>query len=162
MPIYREIQSLPDCFISYTQSDDWFARLVHAELTRHGLDVFLAPISIRPGERWSPAVWSNLQASPWVILLASRASSASAHVQQECGAAMMAGKTIIPVVWEISPAELPGWLNTRQALDLRGATVGQIAERLAAIARPIQTDKAVGRLIGLGLIYAFLYGVLKD
>lgn len=153
---------MPDCFISYTQADDTFARHVYAELTRHGLDVFLAPISIRPGERWSPAVWLNLQTSPWVILLASRASAGSAHVQQEIGGAMMAGKNIIPVVWEISPAELPGWLGQYQALDLRGATVGQIAERLAEIARPIQSRKAVGTLIGAGLIYAFLREVMKD
>jgi hypothetical protein len=153
---------MPDCFISYTQTDDKFARLVHSELTRHGLDVFLAQISIKPGERWSPTVWSNLQASPWVILLASRASAASAYVQQEIGGAMMAGKDIVPVVWQMSPAELPGWLGQYQALDLRGATVGQIAERLAEIARPIQSRKAVGTLIGAGLIYAFLREVMKD
>lgn len=153
---------MPDCFISFTQADLRFAQAVYGELKQHGLDVFLAPISVRPGGWWSPTVLDNLRASPWVILLASRASCSSAYVQQECGAAIIAGKKIVPVVWDMSPAALPGWLDRYQALDLRGATIQQLAMRIAEIARSIHSDKAVGNLIGIGLIFAALHFLSKD
>lgn len=35
-----------------------------AHLRAHGLDVFLASVSLQPGERWSEATWVNLKPSP--------------------------------------------------------------------------------------------------
>lgn len=76
---------MPDCFISYTTKDKPFALAVHRDLSMHGLDVFMAAISLRPGDRWTPKILANLDASSWVILLASLAACSSGYVQQEIG-----------------------------------------------------------------------------
>ena len=63
---------IPDCFISFGSGDRPFAELVKAQLDVHGLDVFLAPVSLLLGEHWSPATLDALRNSKWVLFLASR------------------------------------------------------------------------------------------
>lgn len=65
---------MPDCFISYSSTDEGLARFVDANLRAQSLDVFLASVSLQPGERWSEVIWANLRASPWVVFLASQAA----------------------------------------------------------------------------------------
>jgi hypothetical protein len=150
---------MPDCFISHSSNDKRLAGLVREELERHGVKTFLAPISLQPGERWSPAILENLRASNWVLVLASKAACSSAFVNQEIGAALLTSKTLVPIVWDVSPSELPGWLAQFQALDLRNATVAQLRQHVAAIAKRISQEKARGWLI-LGSLLAglFLFG----
>jgi TIR domain len=99
---------MPDCFISYSSKDQQKADFIHSELTRHGLNVFMASVSLPPGTHWSPQVLSNLQQSPWVIFLASKAACSSVYVQQELGVALGANKKLIPIVWDIPLSDLPG------------------------------------------------------
>jgi hypothetical protein len=152
---------MPDCFISHASVDAPFAASVRDYLKAHDLDVFLAPVSIVPGEPWSQAVLQALRNSKWVIFLASRAACQSAFVQQEVGGAIVGNKTLIPVVWDISPEELPAWAKQRQALDLRGMVVGDIAAAINSIGRQIRQDRDTGRLVALALIAGFLYVVSK-
>ena len=138
---------MPDCFISYSSSDQGVADFVHDELTRHGVTVFMASASLQPGEEWSCQVKEELQASSWVVFLASSAACQSAYVQQELGMAMGANKRLVPIVWEIPPSQLPGWVNRSHALNLKDKTTEEIQWQLSEIAQRIKQDKNVGILV---------------
>jgi hypothetical protein len=158
---------MPDVFISYTGADVQLARYVHQHLQKHGLDVFMAEISLHPGQQWSEAIWSNLRASPWVLVLASAAACTSPYVQQEFGIAVgsalaASGKTIIPVVWDIDPARLPGWMSRFQALDLRANLVNRLGPSLDRIAVRIHADKQQGALVVGAFVAALLLLAMSE
>ena len=121
-----------DCFISYSSKDSGIARSVSSLLTTLGISSFMAEVSLAPGDQWTEEIWENLRASGTVVFLASADSCKSAFVQQELGGAQYASKKIIPVVWDMPPADLPGWLNRTHALDIGGADQFAAADKLAA------------------------------
>lgn len=151
---------MTDVFISYSTADERIARFVHDHMTAEDLRVFLASVSLKPGDRWTPEVFRNLNAAKWVIFLASRAACASPYVLQELGVALAGQKTLIPVIWDIRPAELPGWVNQHQALDLAGRTFEDLRSEVVEIARRIKQDKAKG-LLAFGLLIAGLAAFAK-
>lgn len=148
---------MPDCFISYSVKDQELANFIYSELSKQGLSVFMASVSLKPGENWTDVICNNLKSSSWVILLASRHACQSAYVLQESGMAMITDKKLIPIVWDINPSELPGWIDRNHALDLKNATVEQIRERISQIAKKIKQDNAKGALIVGAAILGFLY-----
>jgi len=148
---------MPDCFISYSTKDQELANFIHSELTRQGLSVFMASVSLKPGENWTNVILNNLKASSWVILLASHHACQSAYVLQESGMAMITDKNLIPIVWDINPSELPGWIDRSHALDLKNATVKQIQDRTSQIAQMIKQDKVKGALIAGAIIFGLIY-----
>jgi len=128
----------------------------------HGLETFLAPISLRPGQDWTDGIKENLQNTRWVLFLASRQACRSDNVQQEVGGAFFGGKTIIPIVWDMDPKKLPGWTNRIQAVDLRNKTPVEIAVRMRSIAESLRASKFKSDLITLGLIGGLLYLASKS
>jgi len=153
---------MPDCFISYCSSDKPFAVSVYNDLTAHGLDVFMAAISLHPGDRWSEQIHQALAASKWVIFLASKAACASKYVEQEIGGALLTKKDLIPVVWDMEPASLPGWTNQIHALDVRQQSPEQIQAHIQALARRLKASKDKGFLIGAGLVVGFFLLMSKS
>jgi TIR domain-containing protein len=147
---------MPDCFISYSTKDQKLAEFVRAELQQHGLSVFMAQASLKPGQQWSDEIRANLKASDWVLFLASSAACESPWVQQELGMAIGASKRLIPTVWDLDPSNLPGWVSEKQALNLRGASVEQLKARMAAIARSIKQEKAQGWLILGAIVFGLM------
>lgn len=148
---------MPDCFISHVSADAKFAREIHRVMTAQGLDVFLAPVSLKPGDDWTREVKRSLKESRWVLFLASRKACRSHYVQQEVGGAYFADTIVIPIVWNMKPEKLPGWTNRIQAIDLRKRTPEEIGLRLNEIASDIRASKVKGRLIALGLIGGLLW-----
>ena len=106
---------MTDVFISYSSHDEHLARFMHKHLTDEGISVFLASISLAPSHSWSPEILKALNSATWVLFLASRSACNSPYVQQEVGAAVASKKQLIPVVWDLPPAELPGWASQYQA-----------------------------------------------
>ena len=143
---------MTDCFISYTKQDTRLAEYVRTSLQAHGLSVFLAPISIRVGADWTEAVRTAMESSKWVIFLASRAACSSSYVQQEVGGAHFGRKTLIPLVWDMAPEELPGWAKNSNALDARGISQAEFGKRIQDIATQIKASKTKGFLIGAAII----------
>ena len=113
---------MPDVFVSYSRADHELAKFLHKHLREERLDVFLAPISIEPGSLWRNAILDNLREEDWLLFLASQEACKSSYVQQELGAAIGLEKTIVPVIWDMPPDELPGWIDQKPALNLRGST----------------------------------------
>ena len=52
---------MTDVFISYSVKDEELAQFVRSHLTAQGLTVFLASISLVPGERWTPKIIDSHQ-----------------------------------------------------------------------------------------------------
>ena len=152
---------MPDCFISYSSEDERLANFVQQQLRDQHVTVFMASVSLRPGQNWSQEIWANLRTSPWVIFLASRAACFSPYVQQELGAALAAEKKIIPVVWDMTPAELPGWINQTHALDLRHFSMDDLRQVIGQIAQEIRTDKEKG-LLAIGAIFLGILWFASD
>ena len=139
---------MPDIFISYSTKNEKFAKFLHRHLTSEGLDVFLASVSLRPGQHWPQKILSALKGSGCVLFLASRSACASPWVQQELGAALATQKKLVPIVWDMPPSELPGWVRHFHALNLAGNSVAQVKVQMSDIATTIKVSKARGQLIG--------------
>lgn len=152
---------MPDVFISYSNDDERFARFLHRHLRAENLNVFLASVSLAPGKKWSTAVLEALRNSKWVFFLASRAACSSAYVQQEMGAAIIVRKKLIPIVWDMSPSELPGWTKEFHAINLAGATVEEVQQHLSGIASKIKTDKFWGAVLAALLFAGLIYAASK-
>ena len=147
---------MPDIFISYSHHDEQLSTFLYHHLKQEKLNVFLAPISIKPGERWGQEILNNLKNSSWIIFLASKNACVSPCVQQELGAALITNKKIVPIVWDMDPSELPGWINQFQAMDLRFVkTIDEVKEKISSIAQEIKANKQKGELI-VGLAIAGL------
>jgi hypothetical protein len=146
---------MADVFISYSSVDLQFAQFLQRHLYGEGVSAFVAPLSLSPGEHWPQEILNALSSSDWVLFLASRAACASPWVQQELGAALIAKKKLVPIVWDMPPSELPGWVGQYQALNLAGASTAGIQAQITAIAGRIKSDKAKGLLIA-GLLVAGL------
>ena len=153
---------MPDCFISYSSTDQEFAKSVHSELEKHTITAFMASVSLQPGQDWSKEIMENLRNSKWVILLASRAACSSEFVNQEIGVALHNAKNLIPIVWDMAPSKLPGWAKDVQAIDMsRKQTVGELQREIASIAQRIKQDKSQGLLI-IGAIFLALFVLSRE
>ena len=82
--------------------------MVHNQLQLLGVKSFLAELSIVEGNRWNDEIWKNLKEAKTIIFLASKTACQSPYINQEIGAAIGHGKTIVPVVWDMPPEDLPG------------------------------------------------------
>lgn len=148
---------MPDVFISYSKQDEHIAQFMYKHLSIEGVSTFLASVSIRPGTEWSPEILNNLKYSNWIFFLASKSACLSPFVQQELGGALLTDKKIVPIVWDMDPAELPGWISRYQALNLSGATIDEAKERVGEIAEKIKSDKLVGGLAVAALIGGLIW-----
>ena len=149
---------MPDVFISYSTADERIASFLRQHLSNEGIEVFLASASLQPGQQWPQEILAALRGSSWVLFLASRRACSSPWVQQELGAALITQKKLIPIVWDMSPSELPGWVQHHQALNLAGAPIEQVKAQMTSIANRIKSDKAQGLLVA-GLLVAALFAL---
>jgi hypothetical protein len=153
---------MADCFISYSSRDRKFAETICGFISGDGLDVFMADLSLRPGDDWASEVLQTLRETEWVLFLASKAACESAYVQQEIGGAILTDKKLIPIVWNMSPSELPGWVNKTQALDIRGLKIPEVKEKVLEIAKRIKGKPYYGIVIALGIIAALMWVGVKS
>ncbi|MBI5388131.1 MAG: toll/interleukin-1 receptor domain-containing protein [Verrucomicrobia bacterium] len=146
---------MTDVFISYSTEDSKFARWVHDRLVEDGVRVFLAEMSLKPGQTWDKTILGNLKAADYFLFLASRKACTSQYVNQEIGAAISHNKRIIPVVWDMPSSDLPGFLKRVQACDMRSKDPRALMAVLGRVARTIKRNKVVSAMVA-GLIIAAL------
>lgn len=151
---------MADIFISYSTKDEELAQFVRKHLESGGLSVFLASISLNPGERWTPKIFEELRGSEWVCLLASKDALASANVQMEAGAAIFGNKKLVPIMWNVTPSDLPRWISDYQGIVLNGATMENLGLQVAQLAGRIKADKTKGLLV-LGAVAAGLWAMSR-
>lgn len=151
---------MPDVFISYSIHDEKLARFVKDHLDHQNLDVFLASISLEPGQKWTPQIFQALKDSEWVFLLASQNAMKSNNVQQEMGAALISGKKIVPIMWDVEPSQLPIWVSQYQGLCLQGHSMESIQSQVASLSAKVKADKVRGMWVA-GAMLAGLFFVLS-
>lgn len=151
---------MADVFISHAAADLPLAEFMHRHLSQEGLSVYLASISMPPGERWMPHIMDNLRNSTWVLCLASRSACTSPWVLQEMGAAVAGNKKLVPIIWDQSPDALPGWMKQYQAVNLAGQGQEAAKVSIGRIADAIKAEKQKGLVI-LGLLVAGLFAFGK-
>lgn len=148
-------------FISYSTKDSQLAQQIHSMLSVTGVNTFMAELSLEPGTKWSEEIIKHMRSSQWVLFLASKSAISSPAVQQEIGAAIFAGKTVIPVIWEITPNELPAWAKDHQAVDVRGGKIELLQPIFHKIAQTVKSNDFVAGVIVTTLIVAFLVYLTK-
>ena len=151
---------MADVFISYSSTDEQLARFVHNHLQTEKITSFMAAASIIPGDRWTKEVFNNLRLSKWVVFLASRTACNSAYVQQELGAAMIENKNLIPIVWDMAPNEVPGWVSQHQVLNLSGRSFNDLQAEVTQIAQRVRQDRTNG-LVAVGALVLGLMALSK-
>ena len=85
-----------------------------------GASVFLANMSIPPGELWSDAIRRAIVGSAAGLLLITPNSAKSSWVMAEIGALWVLDKPYLPAVM-FPPEDLPELIKRRQWLDIRTA-----------------------------------------
>lgn len=141
---------MPDVFISYSSKDGKLAHQLAGYLEQHGLDVFLAELSLEPGEKWKDAIVAAFRDSKWVFFLATPASCASQPVMHELGGAIMMQKNLVTLMHGVNPGQLPEWVRDRQAIDLRERD--RIASFIKSVAEVVKSDKFIAGLVAGGLL----------
>jgi hypothetical protein len=159
-------------FISYAHQDEKFARRLAQDLGRRGRKVWIAPDSIRPGEKWLEAIERGLAESGVFLAVLSANAIASRWVKSETNVAIELehqGKLqFIPLL--VKAAEVPMvWSSYQYVSFVDGYEKGlqALLERLkmADTAKPEPDEQPrksrLGRLAGAGgLVLAILLALI--
>ena len=126
-----------DIFISYAKEDKSIADIICSNLENHGLQCWIAPRNIAPGEKLAPAVICAIDNAEFVVVIFSHNSEQSANVRTEIERAFNQGKTIIPFrIENIEPSdEMQYFIGSLQWLDASAGSLDEHTDRLADIIR---------------------------
>ena len=153
---------MPDVFISYSTKDETLARKLKLTLDSLGVKTFLASMSLKAGEKWKDEILRNLKETKWVFFLATNNSCDSTAVMHEIGGSLALDKELIPLMWGISPEELPDWAKDRQAIDLQDPNSPKARELIEYVAKKVKADRFIGTLILGALGALFLYAIMNE
>jgi hypothetical protein len=122
-------------FISYANPDADFAARLAGDLRQRGFDIWMAPDSILPGEKWVAAIERGLRESGIFLLVLTPAGIDSKWVSQETQVAIMLENEgqmrIYPL--RVQRAEVPLLLSTRQHIAFDTDYERGLAGLLAAL-----------------------------
>ena len=108
-------------FISYDSEDTQFAHRLADDLQRLGVQVWIAPESIRPGEGWVRAIERGLAESSHVVVVLTPAALGSKWVEKETDVAIARERRgriqVIPL--DVKPCEVPLLLSSYQMVSFR-------------------------------------------
>jgi len=128
----------PQLFISHHSSKYDVALHVEKALARHGVDCWIAPRDVGPGEAFDTAIMKAIRDSAGVLLLFCSQSDKSPHVKRELILADSAHKAIIPLrLEEIVPDDLAYHLASAQWIDWlekRDDSIARIAAKAHQLA----------------------------
>lgn len=132
----------PEVFISYCREDKAVAEAVVARLESAGINCWIAPRNVRPGENWGGAIIKAITGSRVMVLIFSRHTNNSPHVMNEIERAVSRRVTIIPFrLEEVKPSEdLELFISSCHWLD---AIVPPLEPHLADLVT------AVGNVLGV-------------
>ncbi|WP_428685337.1 TIR domain-containing protein [Sphingopyxis sp.] len=139
----------PTLFVSHHSSKYEVALHVEKALARHGVDCWIAPRDVGPGDAFDTAIMKAIRDSAGVLLLFCSQSDKSPHVKRELILADSAHKAIIPLrLEEIVPDDLAYHLASAQWIDWlekRDDSIARIAAKAHQLAglTPAATTAAV-------------------
>lgn len=109
-------------FISHSSKDADLAQQIAADLKTNGYDIFITPNSIRPGEKWVPAIGRGLEESGIFIVLLTPNALDSGWVRDETNTAIAlsnANKMRLFLL-DVQACDPPVLWMQRQMLPFRG------------------------------------------
>ena len=108
-------------FISHATQDAQFAHRLADDLQRLGVQVWIAPESIRPGEDWVDAIERGLRESSHMVVVLTPAALESKWVENETDVAIARERKgriqVIPL--DVKPCEVPLLLSSYQMVSFR-------------------------------------------
>jgi TolB-like protein/Tfp pilus assembly protein PilF len=134
-----------DVFISYASPDSAIGDAVCRALELHGVNCWIAPRDVVPGEFYADAIVRGIDAAKIVVLVLSQHAGASPHVVREIERATSKHHPILSfrVDRVAMPAALEYFLNTSHWLDASSAGVDASLSRLVdSVARLIKPGAA--------------------
>jgi formylglycine-generating enzyme required for sulfatase activity len=130
-------------FISHAHQDAETAQKLAHDLEAHGYDIWIAPDSIRPGEKWVEAINRGLEESGLFVLLLSPAAVTSRWVNMETNVAITFTHEdemqLYPMM--LKACRLPALWRAFQHISLRGGYGAGLNALLAAL-EPAATPAA--------------------
>lgn len=123
-------------FISHAHEDAGFAHRLAGDLQRQGWRVWIAPDSIRPGERWVAAINRGLEECGVFVLALTPAAVQSRWVKDETDAAIELEKhgALRFFSLDVAPCYVPPLWNIYQRISFRGRYEDGLAALLKALA----------------------------
>ncbi|UKK82848.1 TIR domain-containing protein [Sphingopyxis sp. BSN-002] len=139
----------PKLFVSHHSSKYEVALHVEKALARHGVDCWIAPRDVGPGEAFDTAIMKAIRDCAGVLLLFCSHSDKSPHVKRELILADSAHKAIIPLrLEEIVPDDLAyhlasaQWIDWLEKRDDSIARIAAKAHQLAGLTPPADAAPA--------------------
>ncbi len=119
-------------FISYASSDRAVADSVCAALERAGVNCWIAPRDVTPGEFYSEAIVHAIDSAKVVVLILSQNAAVSQHVLREVERASSKRHPVVSFRIDLAPlpAALEYFLNTSQWLDASAIGVERALPKL--------------------------------
>ena len=119
-------------FLSHSMADVAVARAIANALESHNVKTWVDTASLQPGASWRDEISNALRKANVVIAIVSQQSLRSPWMHFEIGAAFSLGTPVVTVlVGEITPSDLPDWLQSVQYVDARGDSIQHVAEQVA-------------------------------
>jgi len=130
-------------FISYCDEDSEVAQQVCFGLEATGIDCWMAPRDVRPGENWGRSIIKALGEARVMVLIFSRHTNESRHVNNEIERAVSHRLPIIPFrIEQVQPSEdLEFFISNCHWLDaIQAPLEPKIAELSAAVCGIVGTE----------------------
>ena len=122
-----------DTFVSYASADRERVYAIVSNLEKLGVNCWIAPRDVRPGEEYGTEIISGIRSAKTLIVMLSNTSIHSQNVRAEVERAVNLRKKVYPVrLEEVELGEaLEFFLSIRQWVDLFDDPVGLNVKRLA-------------------------------
>ena len=119
-------------FISYASADSAIAHSVCAALERAGVNCWIAPRDVTPGEFYSEAIVHAIDAAKVVVLILSQNAATSQHVLREVERASSKRHPVVSFRIDLAPipAALEYFLNTSQWLEASATGIERALPKL--------------------------------
>ncbi|MFT6660678.1 MAG: hypothetical protein ACJA0K_000655 [Maricaulis maris] len=153
---------MTDVFISYSHNDEELASELKRRVDAENLVSFLASVSLREGEKWSPNIMTALREAKWIFVLATPDALKSEAVQHEISGAVYGDKNIVPVMVGVTPGDLPFWLSEYQGVVADAANFEAVWDQIGEIISRIRSQKTTGLLIAAALAGFAAYYAFKN
>ena len=101
---------------SHSSKDRWIARQISRLIEERDIKTFLDEKDIQGGDRITKTIIKKIKGCDEFLLLLSPHSSESDWVKYEIGVALAFSKRIVPIVYYVSPEQMPDKLVTRKAI----------------------------------------------
>ena len=122
-------------FLSHANQDAGFAQQLADDLRRHDYDVWIAPDSIEPGEKWVDAIERGLETSGIFLLVMTSHAANSRWVKDESSYAIdLENKNEIRLITlDVAEGKLPPMWRVRQHIPFRQDYDDGLRQLLAAL-----------------------------